>query len=80
MKDDNYRCLQMEGYDNPRMKFITTSVNNHIGSDIQVQSGKYDQQKQEFTYEWESQLIKGQIKKNGRIIKVVDSTHYLENY
>jgi hypothetical protein len=80
MKEDLYRSRELEGYDNTRMKFYTTSINNHIGSDIQMQIGRYDAAKKEFTYEWESELIKGQPKKNRRIVKILDSSHYIETY
>jgi len=42
MKEEPYQSMQLEGYDNPRKEFITTSVNNHIGSDVQYQVGRYD--------------------------------------
>jgi hypothetical protein len=80
MKEDFYKSLQIEGYDNPRMKFVTISINNHLGSDIQMQTGSYNPKTKEFIYDWNSELIKGQIIKNRRIIKVVDNTHYIENY
>jgi hypothetical protein len=44
-KEDNYRSFQLEGYDNVRKLFITISVNNHIGSDIQEQTGSFDEAK-----------------------------------
>ncbi|MXV49463.1 DUF1579 domain-containing protein [Pedobacter sp. HMF7647] len=80
MKEDNYKSMQIEGYDNTRMKFYTTSINNHIGSDIQMQIGDYDATKKEFTYDWDSELIKGQPKKNRRVVKILDSSHYVELY
>jgi hypothetical protein len=80
MKEDNYRSMQIEGYDNARMKFYTTSINNHICSDIQMQTSNYDAGRKDFTYEWDDELIKGQPKKNRRIIKIVDSDHYNEIY
>lgn len=80
MKEDNYKSIQMEEYDNSRMKYVTTSVNNHIGSGIQVQTGTYDAPKKEFTYQWESELIPGQKKQNRRVLKIIDSDHYIENY
>lgn len=80
MKEENYQSMQIEGYDNPKMKFVTTSINNHIGSDIQLQTGTYDTAKKEFTYEWDSELIKGEVKKNRRVLKIVDKDHYIEEY
>lgn len=79
-KTDNYRSMQIEGYDNARMKFYTTSINNHIGSDIQIQIGAYDEIKKEFTYTWVDELIRNMHKKNKRIVKILDSTHYIETY
>lgn len=80
MKEDNYKGMQIEGYDNARMKFYTTSINNHIGSDIEMQIGSYDSARKEFTYTSETELIKGQPKKNKRVIKILDSNHYIEIY
>ena len=45
MKDGNYQNLQIEGYDNPKAKFVTTSINNHIGSNIEMQIGSFDLEK-----------------------------------
>lgn len=80
MKEDNYKSMQTEGFDNPRMKFVTTSINNHIGSDIEIQTGSYDENKKQFTYVWESELLKGQIVKNQRVLQIIDSNHYIESY
>lgn len=80
MKEDNYKSLQIEGYDNPRMEFFTTSINNHIGSDIQYQIGVYDAKEQKLIYEWDSELIKGKSQKNRRVITIIDGNHYTETY
>lgn len=80
MKDDNYQNLQIEGYDNPKAKFVTTSINNHIGSDIEMQIGSFDSGKKAFTYEWETELIPGVRKVNRRVLTIVDSKHYTEEY
>ncbi|SEN95848.1 Protein of unknown function [Mucilaginibacter gossypiicola] len=78
MKEDFYQSMQIEGFDNPKMKYITISVNNHIGSDIQMQTGTFDPVKQAFTYEWDDELIPGQINKNRRVLTINDATHYAE--
>lgn len=80
MKDENYQGMQLEGYDNGRQQFVATSVNNHIGSDIEMQSGTYDVATKSFIYTWESELIPGMKKKNRRVLKVIDATHYSEEY
>ncbi|MCF0049305.1 DUF1579 domain-containing protein [Dyadobacter sp. LJ53] len=80
MKDGNYLNLQIEGYDNPQAKFVTTSVNNHIGSNIEMQVGSYDKEKNAFTYEWETELVPGLKKANKRVLKIVDKQHYTEEY
>ena len=80
MKEDNYENLQIEGYDNPKAKFITTSINNHIGSNIEMQIGSFDLERKTFTYEWETELVPGIKKANRRILKIVDSQHYTEEY
>lgn len=63
MKEDNYKSMQTEGYDNGRMEFVTSSINNHIGSDIQLQTGTYDSASKTFTYHWESELLRGVVVK-----------------
>ncbi|PWS29663.1 DUF1579 family protein [Pedobacter paludis] len=80
MKEDRYQSLQIEGYDNVKSKFITISLNNHIGSDIQYQLGIYDANKKTFTYDWDSEMIKGEVKHNRRIITLIDGSHYTESF
>jgi hypothetical protein len=78
MKEEFYQSMQIEGFDNPRGKYFTTSINNHIGSDIQMQTGSFDTAKQAFTYEWEDELIPGQATKNRRVLTINDASHYTE--
>lgn len=80
MKEDSYRSFQLEGYDNARKTFVTISVNNHIGSDIQEQTGTYDPEKKQLSYEWESELLPGQKVRNRRVLTIVDADHYTEKY
>jgi hypothetical protein len=80
MKEENYQEMQIEGYDNGQMKFVTTSINNHIGSDIELQMGIYDSTAKTFTYDWSSELIKGKKTQNRRILKITDNNHYSEEY
>jgi hypothetical protein len=80
MKEENYQSLLTEGFDNAQHMFFTTSINNHIGSDIQYQSGKYDDAKKQWTYEWESVLLPGQKTQNRRVVTITDSSHYIEEY
>jgi hypothetical protein len=80
MKEANYQGLQLEGYDNVRKQFVTTAINNHIGSDTEVQMGTYDAAKRAFTYEWEAELIPGTKTKNKRVLRFIDATHYAEDY
>lgn len=77
---DNYQEMQIEGFDNGRMKFVTTSINNHIGSDIEMQIGTFDSTTKSFTYEWASELITGMKKQNWRVLKIIDNNHYSEEY
>jgi hypothetical protein len=80
MKEDFYQSMQIEGFDNPKKKYISTSINNHIGSDIQMQTGTFDPAGQAFTYEWDDELIPGQAQKNRRILTIQDATHYKEEF
>ena len=80
MKEGNYRGFELEGYDNVRKVFVTIAVNNHIGSDIQEETGTYDASKKQFTYEWESELLPGEKVKNRRVVTLIDANHYTEEY
>lgn len=80
MKDEFYQSMQIEGFDNPKKKYFTTCINNHIGSDIQMQTGIFDNAKQAFTYEWDDELIPGQIQKNRRVLTITDANHYKEEF
>lgn len=80
MKEDNYQSMHIEGYDNARKLFVSTSLNNHIGSDIQFQTGSYDSTSKTFTYRWESELLPGNIIRNKRTLKIIDENHYTEEY
>lgn len=70
----------IEGYDNPRGKYVAVAINNHIGSDIEMQWGEYDSVGRTFSYYWESELIQGEKVKNKRIVKLVDDRQYVEEY
>ena len=80
MKEDNYQSLQIEGYDNGKGKYVATSINNHIGSDIEMQVGAYDSTLKTITYSWEEELIRGDKKNNRRVLKFVDNNRYTEEY
>jgi len=80
MKEDNYKSLQWEGYDNARKAYFTTSINNHIGSDEQAQQGLYDSTAQVFTYAWESELLPGFHVPCKRLVHLVDANTYTEEY
>lgn len=80
LKEAAYQSSQLEGYDNGRRQFVTTSINNHIGSDIELQTGTYDAATQSFTYEWESELLPGKKQQSRRVLRVLDATHYAEDY
>ncbi len=80
MKEDNYRELELEGYDNGRQQFVSTSINNHIGSDIEMQMGTYDSVRRTFTYVWESELLRGQKVMNKRVLKILEGGRYTEEY
>ena len=80
MKEDNYQSLQIEGYDNGKGKYVATSINNHIGSDIEMQLGAYDSALKTITYSWEEELIRGDKKNNRRVLKFVDNNRYTEEY
>jgi hypothetical protein len=80
MKEEFYQSMQIEGYDNAAMKFVATSINNHIGSDIQFQTGTYDPTAHAFTFEWNSELVPGERISNKRVIRITGNDHYTEEY
>ncbi|MBO9658179.1 MAG: DUF1579 family protein, partial [Chitinophagaceae bacterium] len=80
MKEDNYQSLQWEGFDNPRQMYFTTSINNHIGSDVQLQQGVYDSTAKTFTYQWDSELLPGHRVQNKRVLTILDANTYKEEY
>ncbi|WP_461142496.1 DUF1579 family protein [Spirosoma pomorum] len=80
MKLENYQGMEIEGYANVAHKFVTTSINNHIGSGITKQSGGYDPKTNSFTYDWDSELRPGLTRKNRKVLTVLDEFHYTEEY
>lgn len=80
MKEDNYRQMLIEGYDNGRKQFVAISINNHIGSDIEMEMGNYDPVAKAFTYAGESELIPGKKQRYQRVLKIIDENHYVEEY
>jgi hypothetical protein len=80
MKEVNYQGMQIEGYDNVKMKFVSASISNHLGSDIDVQIGTYDSATKVFTYNSESEPAPGTKIKNRRVLKIEDKDHYTEEY
>jgi hypothetical protein len=80
MKEENYQSMQIEGYDNPKAKFVTMSINNHIGSDIEMQTGSYDAKTKVFTYDWDTELVPGVRTKNRRLLRILDKDHYTEEF
>ncbi|MCF0055118.1 DUF1579 family protein [Dyadobacter sp. CY356] len=80
LQEGNYQNLLIEGYDNVKGKFVTISINNHIGSGIQMQEGTFDPNKKAFIYDWDEELVPGRIKSNRKILTILDNAHYLEEY
>jgi hypothetical protein len=75
-----YQNQQLEGYDNGRRQFVTTCINNYIGSDIELQTGTYEATTHSFVYEWESELVPGQKQRHRRVLRVPDAMQYAEDY
>ncbi|WP_439555507.1 hypothetical protein [Dyadobacter sp.] len=59
---------------------MSSSINNHIGSNIDVQLGNYNPNTSVFTYEWESELRPGFKIKKQRVLQIVDDSHYTETF
>jgi hypothetical protein len=80
MRLENYQGMEIEGYDNVAKTFMTTSINNHIGSDIKNQRGSYDPTTNSFTYDWDTELSPGAKTKNRKVLTLLDEAHYTEVY
>ncbi|KQS26580.1 hypothetical protein ASG33_18545 [Dyadobacter sp. Leaf189] len=80
MKLENYQEMEIEGYDNVKKAFISSSINNHIGSNIDTQLGNYNPNTAVFIYEWESELRPGFKIRKQRVLQIVDDSHYTETY
>jgi hypothetical protein len=80
MKLENYQEMYIEGYDNVKKAFVSSSINNHIGSNIDIQLGSYNSATNVFTYEWESELRPGFKVSKRKVLQIVDDSHYMETY
>ncbi|GAB3227135.1 DUF1579 family protein [Spirosoma arcticum] len=76
----NYQGLEIEGYDNVKNRYVTTAINNHIGSDAGQQIGQYDAQTKVFTYEWEREVLPGVRQNNRKVVHLIDPNQYSEEY
>ncbi|WP_198174871.1 DUF1579 family protein [Spirosoma arboris] len=76
----NYQGVEIEGYDNVRKSYVTTAINNHIGSDAAQQIGQYDVKTNVFTYEWEQELVPGLKQKNRKVVHIMNPNQYSEEY
>ncbi|WP_461074108.1 DUF1579 family protein [Spirosoma horti] len=76
----NYQGLEIEGYDNVKKRYVTTAINNHIGSDAAQQIGQYDAQTKVFTYEWEREVLPGVKQNNRKVVHLIDPNQYREEY
>jgi hypothetical protein len=59
---------------------MTTSINNHVGSGIEVQIGTFEAASHSFVYEWESELVPGQKQRHRRVPRMLNATQYDEDY
>ena len=76
MKEENYKGLEIEGYDNVKRRFVRASIGNHLVSDITFWLGAYDAKTKTITYDYESELVPGMKEKRRERFIVVDKDHY----
>lgn len=80
MKEVNYKGIETEGYDNVKMKFVKTSIGNHLGSDISFSDGNYDSTTKTITYYSEDELTPGMKIKVKELFIILDKDHYTLEY
>lgn len=75
-KEETYRDMAIEGYDNLKKKFFSAMVENHWTTGIHTTEGTYDAATKTFRYE-------GEIGKDGtkmkffNLVKLLDADHYV---
>ena len=72
-----FREMQIEGYDNVKKKFVTSSINNVAETGILITEGSYDAVTQTFTHEGEFKTNTGIMLHLRYVVKIMDNDHYV---
>lgn len=75
-----FQGIELEGYDNVKMKFVRSSIGNHLNSGIVASEGVYDSTKKTITFDSEVEPIPGMKTKDHLLFIFVDYDHYKWEY
>jgi hypothetical protein len=70
--------MAMEGYDNVRMKFFRSMIDNHFDTGVIFMEGNYQPANRTFTYNTELEVVPGRKVKMRTTVRLVDGDHYTE--
>src|SRR6266480_3289407 len=76
MKDLQYKGMDVEGYDNVKKKFFSSSIDN-MGTGIYFFEGAYDPTTKIFAYTGEMETVPGMKAQVRELLKMTDKDHIL---
>ncbi len=75
-----FQGIELEGYDNVKMKFVRSSIGNHLNSGIVASEGVYDSTKKTITFDSEVEPVPGMKTKDHLLFIFIDNDHYKWEY
>jgi len=76
MQEDNFKTIEIEGYDNVKQRYEKSFINNHVGSMIVSYEGNYDSTKKLIVYETSIKAMPGVELKIDVFFRFIDNDHY----
>ncbi|WP_276484348.1 DUF1579 family protein [Paraflavitalea pollutisoli] len=80
MLETKFQGVDIEGYDNVKMKFIRTSIGNHLNSGIIVSEGTYDSTRRTITFDSEYSPVPGITIQDHFLFMFINNDHYKWEY
>jgi hypothetical protein len=80
MLETKFHGIDIEGYDNVKMKFIRTSIGNHLNSCIIVSEGTYDSTTRTIAFDSEYSPAPGMKIQDHFLFILIDKDHYKWEY
>jgi len=80
MLETKFHGIDIEGYDNVKMKFIKTSIGNHLNSCIVVSEGTYDSTTRTITFESEYSPVPAMKIQDHFLFMFINKDHYKWEY